>query len=145
LLAEGVALARRLGDRDNLSRALLRLAAVALYDDHGDALRAGALYRESLLVAVELAHPYPLAYALEDLAAVAAAEGRPERAAVGRAAAALWEATHAAPVPRSRAKLERVLASAWRELSTGAGGRVWCAGREMRREQAVADALAVVD
>jgi hypothetical protein len=65
-----------LGDRDNLSRALLGLGFVALYNQ-GVAVDARAYFMEGLAISAGLEHPYPLIYSLEGLAEVAAAEARP--------------------------------------------------------------------
>jgi tetratricopeptide (TPR) repeat protein len=131
LLTEAVALGRRLGDRDNLSRALLGLGFLALYN-RGDAATARQRFTESLDVSAELGHPYPLIYSLEGLASVAAAEVRPARALrLAGAAAALREARHAAPAPQLLSKHQHAVETA-RQASPKARQRaLWSEGRAM--------------
>ncbi len=87
-MEEGVVRAHQLGERDNLSRTLLGLGFMALYN-RGDSTAAETYFREGLAISVELGHPYPLIYSLEGLAS-AAATNQPQRALrLGGAAAAL--------------------------------------------------------
>jgi tetratricopeptide (TPR) repeat protein len=145
LLDEGVRLGHELGDRDNLSRALLGLGFMALYN-LGDIATARERFSESLAVAVELGHPYPLIYSLEGLAGVAATEGRPRRALrLAGAAGALRETHHAVPAPQLLDKHRRFLALAAATLPEERRAADLAEGRAMPVARAIAYARTDAD
>lgn len=102
-----------------------------------------AQFAESLRIFFfELGYKYGLAYALEGLAEVAAAEGLPERALrLGGAAAALRDSTGAASAEAFRARQERRLADARARLSADGAAAARAAGRAMALEDAIAEGL----
>jgi hypothetical protein len=143
LLEEGVALGRQLGDRDDLSRCLLGLGFMALYNQ-GETEAAHPYFMESFEVSVELGQP-PI-YSLQGLSSAAAAMNRPARALrLAGAAMALREVRNMVPSPLLRAKHERLLEAAWAALPGEAGRAIWSEGRAMTPEQLTAYALADAD
>ena len=141
LLEQGVSLGRWLGDDDNVSRCLLGLGFLALHNQ-GDHAAARGYFRESLALSDELRHPYPLIYALEGLASVAAVEARPARALrLAAAAAALREARQAVPAPQVMRAHQPRIAAAEQALSEEARLAARREGRTMTLTEAVAYAL----
>ncbi|HTJ76880.1 MAG TPA: tetratricopeptide repeat protein [Acidimicrobiales bacterium] len=103
LLEEALAVATELDDRHCMTLALLHLARLAI--DQGEPARADALYRQASPVAEDGRVPPTASTAvwLEGLAAIAVADGRPERAArLLGAADALRQAT-GTPLPAHEA------------------------------------------
>ena len=91
----------------------------------------------------ELGDLWGVAGALDGFAALAAAQGRPERnLRLAGAAAALLEAIGAAPQPVAQRSLERWLAQARQALGEAAAAARFAEGRGLSLEQAVAEALA---
>jgi hypothetical protein len=99
-------------------------------------------YREALTLGRAFGLRPVIAPALEGLAALAAAEGRHERALRLASAAAALRAAMGAPLPPpARARHERILVRARQALDAETLAAAEAAGRAMTPEQAVADAL----
>ena len=109
----------------------------------GDLVRARACFAQSLAHWQAARDPGGIAFLLAHFAALAAAEGRPQRAGQPAGAAAEQHARRGGPrTPALQAHLERLL----EQVRRGPGGAAPAAatqeGRAMTLEQAVADALA---
>jgi hypothetical protein len=116
--------------------------------DRGDYARFATLVRDGLQVSAEYGVPDVVALGLADVAIVAEATGRPDRAArLFGAATALSEAIELplAPDPADRARLDRHLTAARAALGEDAFRAALAAGRVPTAEAAVAEALAFVD
>jgi hypothetical protein len=79
MFEEGLAVARRLGDRGAAFTALYNLAQVAL--PHGEHDRATTLFEEGVALSEQVGDQANLAYCLEGLATVSGACGQAERSA----------------------------------------------------------------
>ena len=132
---------RALGHAWGLSETLPYLGDVAR--DRGDLAGALARYRESLPLVQAHGDRLLVAGALAGVANVEAARGRPQRAArLDGAVAALREELGATVTPWERPAYERQVAAVRATLSPEAFAAAWEAGRTLRLEQAVAEALA---
>jgi len=140
VLKEALERWRRLGSPWGIGVVLGKLADVA--QARGDAVRAAALYQESLdfwwsqgeIGAVEL---------LTGLARLAA-KNQPERAVrLFAAAEAIQKRIGLTLAPALRTKNERALAAAQAELGQEAFSAAWSAGGNLSLEQAVAEARTV--
>jgi non-specific serine/threonine protein kinase len=142
LLREGLAISEELGDQEGIGRLRFSLAHVAL--DRGDLAEGAAGFGECLAIFAALDYRYGMAYALEGLADTAVARGRwGDGLRLAGAAAALREATGAAPAAEFRTRHERRLAQARGALGEGAGA-VWAEGLALPLEAAVGAALAAL-
>jgi non-specific serine/threonine protein kinase len=142
LAGESLALGEELGDQRTIVEAFRAegWAALAL----GEFARAQARLGESLALYRAAGVQWGVAFCLEGLAAVAARQGQPERAArLGGAAEALREAMGAPPPPPHRAHYERYLNAARGRVGAAAWTTAWAAGRALPREEAIALALAL--
>jgi tetratricopeptide (TPR) repeat protein len=127
-------LAVDLGDGDN-ARAHLGEGISLFIGEHARAAAAG----EQHLAAASLA---VVPFALDDLAALAGAEGDARRALrLAGAADAQHERLATFRADNIRAWVERYLAAAWASLPRAAADAEWVRGRAMTLEEAVADAL----
>lgn len=140
-LEEAVALLRQIGDRWAIANSLNNLGNVAR--TMRDVQAARALYEESLVIYRELGDRWALAYLLEDIGGLDAFQGRAERALrlVG-AASVLREAIGAPLSPSEQRKLELLLAPARQALSTETQAEAYGAGRVLRMQAAIEEALA---
>jgi non-specific serine/threonine protein kinase len=112
----------------------------------GDLDGAVARYRECLAPTEDSSHRLWEADALDGLAAVAAARGRPERAArLHGAAAALRERMGSAVAPWERPAHEDQLAAVQAALEPDVFTAAWAAGAALQEESALAEALADPD
>jgi hypothetical protein len=103
---------------------------------------ARALIAESLAIFWELGHRFGIAQNLEGLAAVAVAQGQPERAArlIG-AAEALREVIGAPLPPADRAEHDRSVAAGRTARGEEAFAAAWAEGRAMTLVQAIRYAM----
>jgi len=107
-----------------------------------DVQHARALFEEALSVFQSVHEQTNLSECLAGLAAVAVAEGQPERGArIFSAAGVLLQATGAVLDPVDVAEHERCMASLRAQLDPAAFDAAWAAGHAMTLEQAIAYAL----
>jgi DNA-binding CsgD family transcriptional regulator len=105
-------------------------------------VQATTLQRESLGLAEAVGNKMPIAMGIDELACIAAAEGRGQRAArLFGAAASLWESLAATLLPWFRGDYERGLAAARLQLGEAAFTAHWETGRAMPLARALEDAL----
>jgi predicted ATPase/class 3 adenylate cyclase len=140
LLDERLEIARKTGSPAQLARALDLMGQGALSgEDNGE---AGELFRQSLPLAEQVGESATVADTLWGLAAVATAEGAPERAMrLAGAASALQRMTGETVPPIDEARNERYVAAAKEELDHDSRETLMEEGRAMSRERAVAYAL----
>ncbi|HEY7034964.1 MAG TPA: LuxR C-terminal-related transcriptional regulator [Thermomicrobiales bacterium] len=147
-VAEALARQRSIGDDwaagstiFDFGRLLGRLAQL-----RGDLVEAAARYRETLSHAHSHGDPWLTARALVGVADVVLAKGRPERAArVLGAVAALDERVGGASFPADRDHQGGIIAAARVALGEGKFAAAWSAGRALPSEQAVAEALVLIE
>jgi predicted ATPase/DNA-binding SARP family transcriptional activator len=142
LLEESLAIQRELGEKRGIAWSLNGLGRMTLMQ--GDSAAARSLFAESLAIYWELRNKVQIIQSLEGLAA---AEGRPERAArLFGAAESLREAVGAPTrgyLGIFRYKVsEHSIASARATLGEEAFAAAWAEGRAMTLEQAIPLALA---
>jgi predicted ATPase/class 3 adenylate cyclase len=139
LLEEALALARKLGDLEAVANLLADRGVVALHET--DYEQAAALFEESLRLSPQVEEEWLSAQCLWGVAAVAAAQGQPSRAArLWGAAAALGYALHL-PAYALHPPEEQLLSLARERLGQDAFDAEWAKGHAMRRDDAVAYAL----
>jgi tetratricopeptide (TPR) repeat protein len=130
---------RSWGSERGMAIAFQDLADIAL--DTDDAVTAAATYRESLSLWRRLDDRYRIGECLDGLAAVAARDGRPERAArLLGAADRLREATGYALHPAFQRAHERSVELARTALGEAAFAAAWAAGRDLSLDAAIAEA-----
>jgi len=140
VIGEALALYEELGDEHFHARCLGYLGHVSLLED--DPLRAKSLFEQSLSTFHQLAERGGMAEGLDGLAAVNAAVGPPERAAViAGAAAALRETFAGRPLPFDRATTEARLARARASVTEEHWNAAWIEGQVMPLEAAITFAL----
>jgi non-specific serine/threonine protein kinase len=143
MFEEGLAVARRIGDRSSTYIALYNLAQAAL--SRGDHDGAESLFEEGVTLSEQMGDRANVAYCLEGLAVVARARGDAERCArlIG-AAEGLHEAV-GVPVyvyyEPHRSLYERTAAAVRSQMGEEAFEAARAEGRAMTFEQAVAYAL----
>ena len=144
LLEASLARYRALGDAQGIADTLDSLGSVAVA--RGDHASAASLFAESLAWCRTLGDGLGLAYCLDGFAIVAEARGRPDRAArLAGAAAALREATGARLPPAEAARHARHLATVRDRLGAAPFTAAWAAGTALPLEQAIMEALAMVE
>ena len=137
---ESLEIARDLGDKHGTATALVNLGEVTQL--RGDNQRAAVLYRESLLLYAELKMDIAIAYCLEVLAGIDAAEGLADRAAQLFGAAENVREEIGAPVESFNLERYQGDVSSVREaLERDTFDAAWATGRALSREQATALAL----
>jgi predicted ATPase len=144
LLEEAVGLWRHLGDRRETALTLHSLADTlrAL----GDTAAASALYRESLTLACALGFQLGVAACLLSVAELAMVSGQAERAAhLLVAAEALREAFGLALEAPEHSRRERAVDAVRAALGDTTFKAAWEAGRALTPEEAVAEALRLVE
>ena len=140
-LREALEISRELDDRPAIVAALDNLAVVAVRRRAYDETRA--LSREGLLLARDLGDLRRISFVLETFAALAAAEGRSERAVrLAGAVAALRERIRLAIDAAWRDRVDAALAPAYSALGR-ATVELTTEGRAMSLDEAIAYALAV--
>jgi len=144
LYEEALALQREVGDTQSIAIYLSNLGEVAR--DQADPVGAATYYREALELWRALRDRWNTAAALDGVAGLVVANGQAERAArLFGAADALREAA-GVPLPENeRADHDRYLATARRELGDEAFASAWDAGQRLSLEEAIDEALALVD
>jgi non-specific serine/threonine protein kinase len=137
---ESLALARAQGNAHFVSMSLRSLGSLAL--ERGDLVSARARLQESLHLTRTVGDALVPA-TLADLAALAAAESRPQRAyCLAGAALSLRRAQGSIGfLPKDQARLDRHLQRARRALSEAVAAAAWAEGAAMTLDQAVALAL----
>jgi tetratricopeptide (TPR) repeat protein len=141
LLDERLAICRKL-DIPGLSLIHALGGLGHLERDEGNYARAGALYRESLLLRREFGAPLALAQSLEDLAGLASRQQQHERAIRLLGATEAFSETLGARLPVAvREEYERTVAEGRATLGEPAFEAAWAEGRAMSLDQAVAYAL----
>jgi predicted ATPase/class 3 adenylate cyclase len=124
-------------DRDTLLLSLARVVAC-----QGDLAAAQQLYLKSLALARAIGANNSIAFCLECLAAVVAAQGEPRWAARLWGAAEAWREAFETPMPPVyRADYERAVAAARTQLGRKIFAAAWAQGRAMPPEQAITDVL----
>jgi predicted ATPase/class 3 adenylate cyclase len=142
LLEKALTRWRELGDKRNAAASLLSLGRIAEQHDPG---RAALLLKEAVALSREAGDPRIVASVLEGIAGTAR-ESKPERAAKVLGAAAALRETLGAPVPASeRADHDRAVAAARGALGESAFADAGAAGRALPVEEAVTEALALID
>ncbi len=143
MFQEGLAIARRSGDRPSAYVALYNLAQVAL--SRRDYRGATDLLKEGVVLSEQMGDRAQLAHFLEGLAAVGGMRGDAERSArLFGAAEALLEAVGAAVYnyyQPDRSLYERTVSATRSRLGEAAFEEARAEGRKMDFEQAVAYAL----
>jgi tetratricopeptide (TPR) repeat protein len=135
-----LALGQELNEEPLIAPALASLGRLARRRGHRDEARA--LYRDSLRRFRALEYQTEIAAVLEEIAGVAADDGRPEAAArLWGAAAALRETLGAPLPPVERPDYERDVTAARAALGEPTFTAVWEAGRSEPLAQAVSSAL----
>jgi predicted ATPase len=144
LFEESLELLRELGDTSNVARSLFNLGAAELrLGRYRDAL---SRFRESIALSREMEDKEDLAWCLEGFAALAAAEGHPERAArLLGAAGVLLETIGGAFKPFERLLHDETVAAAQARLRPNAYEAVRAQGEALNLEQAVDYALEGAD
>ena len=143
MMEEGLALARKLGDRFSISNALYSLAQVA--QARGDHDSAARRFEEGVTLSEEIGDRSNLGYFLEGLAAVTGVRGETERSArLFGAAEGLLQAVEA-PVydyfEPNRSLYEQTKISVRSRLGESAFEEAWKQGQAMTFERAVKYAL----
>jgi non-specific serine/threonine protein kinase len=141
-IEHGLVLLREAGDLAQSAEALTDLAGIA--EELGDTGRVVTLACEAIELLQRMNSPYFLPDCLELLAGAAAARKQflPAARLFG-AAEALREATATGLDPSRSAAYARHLGAVRASLSDGAFATAWAAGRKLRPEQAVDEALRI--
>jgi predicted ATPase/class 3 adenylate cyclase len=137
-IEESLAIFRELDQKPGIAHSLMSLGWWTL--DQGHLGEARALYEESLEIFRELGAKGGIAQDLEELAAVAAAQAQPERAARLLGAAEGLRDAIGGPPP-DRAKHERSVAAVRAALGEEAFAAAWAEGRVMPLDAAIEYAL----
>ncbi len=143
MFEEGLAVARRIGDRSSTYISLYNLAQAALSCSDYD--EAALLFEEGVTLSEQMRDRANVAYCLEGLAVVANARGEAERS--GRLIGAAEGLHEAVGVPvylyyePHRSRYERTVSAVRSQLGEEAFEAAWAEGRAMTLEQAVAYAL----
>jgi predicted ATPase/DNA-binding CsgD family transcriptional regulator len=147
--AESLVVARAIGSDLLIGTALEALGTLAR--ERGDLRRAATLFAESLTFLQvgthEGAHALVVANCLKSLGAIAAVTGKAEQAArLFGAMEALRELLgYGDSSVFERRRLDRAVAPARDQMASDAFAAAWAAGRAMPLEQAIAEALIIVD
>jgi hypothetical protein len=140
LLERSVAVLRDRGGADETLRCLFFLATLEC--DAGDPAAARARYHDLMGLEPLAALPYTGGFALDGLARLAVAEGRPRLALrLAGAAAATHERLGTSAGPAYEQYLRRGLASAWRIVSKPVAEQTCQQGRDMMVAEAIAEGL----
>ncbi|MGH2371695.1 MAG: tetratricopeptide repeat protein, partial [Chloroflexota bacterium] len=140
LLEECLAAAREAGNEFLISAGAGSLGTVAL--DLGDHAEARSFMVQAVAMNVEGQRVTSLPFALDNFAALAAAEGQPDRALrLAGAAARQHERLGTFQLAHTQAWVERYLALAREALTQEASAAAWADGQAMTLEQAITYAL----
>ena len=144
LAEEALALFRAHGIRGGMIELLITQGQIACAQ--GEYERAQAMLAEGVAQGWPAGPYWLVATGLEQLARVAAAQGRAARAARLGGAVAAWRETTGAPLPSYRtAAWEATLATAHGALGAGDFTTAWAEGQALTLEQAIAEALERTD
>jgi tetratricopeptide (TPR) repeat protein len=144
LFERAVALQREIGDPHMLANFLSNLGDAAR--DLGDSDAAMRCYEESLVMSRELGERWLITYLLEDVAMLAALEGRAQQALRLVTAASRIRDEIGAPLPpESQRKLDERLEPARRSLPPGQLDAARESGSALTLEQAIEEALGARD
>jgi non-specific serine/threonine protein kinase len=142
LLEESLAIAQATGMVWSMAWSTGNLGNAAYHQ--GDLVTALARYRQSLSLGQEVGDKRVIAERLEEVAWVACAQEQVEPAAhLFGAAEALRETIGAPMPPANRADYERSVGLARARLGETALKTLWCEGRALSMEQAIAEALTI--
>jgi predicted ATPase/DNA-binding CsgD family transcriptional regulator len=142
LYAESLALCQELGDPLKSTMALVLENWALVAHEQGNHRQAAALLKESLVMSWELGSQVSSAYILAGLAAVALAEGQPERATrLAAVVDGLLTATGLQFEPNERTRYDQTMTAARRALGDPTWQVLWAEGRAMLTEEAIAYAL----
>jgi non-specific serine/threonine protein kinase len=142
LLEESLAIAQATGMVWSMAWSTGNLGNAAYHQ--GDLVTALARYRQSLSLGQEVGDKRVIAERLEEVAWVACAQEQVEPAAhLFGAAEALRETIGAPMPPANRADYERSVGLARARLGEAALKTLWCEGRALSVEQAIAEALTI--
>jgi predicted ATPase/DNA-binding CsgD family transcriptional regulator len=137
---EALALAKATGDRRQVAFILNSLGDTAF--DAGRHEEARTRYTAALPTLQEVVTPWGIAWCLEGLADLAVVSGDAQQAIRMLAAATtLREATTLPVPPVHRARRERIVATARRELGAASYAEAWAAGQAMSLDEVIAEAL----
>jgi predicted ATPase/DNA-binding CsgD family transcriptional regulator len=137
MIEESLAMTRAMRDRRGVVKGLSVLGDILL--NQGDVAAARAAYEESVAILGEIDDKWWVAWCLEGLAGIAAAQRQPRSAArLFGAAEALRESIPAPRPPAYRSDYERNLRAVRAQLDEAAFAVAWAAGRTMTAEQALA-------
>jgi predicted ATPase/DNA-binding SARP family transcriptional activator len=144
LLEQRLALNRALGHRWNIIHDLGALGHLAR--QRGEYDRSAALYRESLTLRRELGDRFAIAQGLEDFAGLAGRQAEYERAVrlLGAAGTMLQMLGRRLPVAVPT-EYQRTVADARTALGEPAFTVAWAAGQQLTLDEAVAEAIGIVD
>jgi predicted ATPase/transcriptional regulator with XRE-family HTH domain len=142
--AEGLALCRALGNRWYIANHIGGQGDLA--QAQGNLERAVQCYRESLPLFLEVDDRWYVASPIAGVAAIAVAHGRLEAAArLLGVAAGLNEVSGSAPGPWDQGRDEQTAAALQRDLGEVGFARAFAIGRGLPIDQAVAEAMAILD
>jgi ATP/maltotriose-dependent transcriptional regulator MalT len=134
LLEESLVLVKEAGGRGRIAEVFVTQGLILFGEDDYPAARARL--EESLRISIELAHKWNIAWCLEGLAAVAAAQEEPVRAVWFMSAAqALREAIGTPLLSLSQAMHELTFTSTRTQLGEQSFDAAWAEGRTMTPEQ----------
>jgi len=137
LIEQSLVLYREIGDRVGIAESLFLLARVEVR--LGDYVAARALYEQSLAIVKDGNYRWDIAFYLEGIAGVVAAQGELAWAAqLWGAAESRREAMTSPLPPVERADYERAVATARTQCGEKAFAAAWTEGRTMTPEQALA-------
>jgi non-specific serine/threonine protein kinase len=138
LVTESLTICRALADTQGMTRALLLLGYLAL--DRHDLAVAGAHFGEALTLSAELNHPYVIAYSIEGLADVAAAQGLALQAVrFSGAATALRKTSGATAAAPLQARHTRYLEQVRQALTPEAYAAAWAEGQMLTPAQVMVE------
>jgi predicted ATPase/DNA-binding CsgD family transcriptional regulator len=134
LLEESQVLLKEAGGRGRMAEVFITQGLLSLGE--GDSPAARARIEESLRLSLELDNKWNIAWCLEGLAAVAAAQGEPVRAVWFMSAAQALREAIGTPLPSlSQAMHELTITSVHTQLGEQAFDAAWAEGRAMTPEQ----------
>jgi non-specific serine/threonine protein kinase len=137
---QSLAIRREIGNYDGIGT-VLGLMAMAAYS-LGDYAQSRMEFEECLTVTRRVGHGWILANNLAGVAALAAAQGQPERAMrLASAALALSDIVGVIPIPLAQGLLEQAVERARPALSAEAYAAAWAEGAALSEAGAAAEAL----
>lgn len=139
---ESLAIRRAIQNLDGIGTVLFLMGMAAA--GQGDYEQARAEYVEGLAVTRDIDFRWVVAHCLAGFAALAAAQGQPQRAVrLASSALGISEVVGVLPIPLVQRELDRALELARPLLSEAEFGAAWAEGSQLSVEAAIAQALAV--